>query len=248
MKVIDSHCHLSWESFDNDLEEVIERNKKELYAVITIGVDLEDNKKTLGIAERYKPFVYCALGQAPAWKYENPELIIEQIRENKDKIVGIGEVGLDYHWAKEDKKREWQKDAFKRYISLADELSLPLIVHTRKAMEDTLSILEHNAPDKVVIHCFSGNSADAKRCVDNGFFISFATNALRGNYNNLIKKLPLEYILVETDSPFLSPVKGMRNEPYFCKKTIELIASLQDIPLEECSDVIFQNTLRCFDL
>ena len=243
MRFIDSHCHLTDAKFDMDRDEVIKQSMEKLRAVITVGISPKDNEQALNLAEKYKGFVFAALGCFPTACYgpDTVEKVLGQIR--KSDCVAVGEVGLDFHWEANPNKRGIQRRVFKEFIDFAREQNKPLVVHTRKAMQETLELLEKDPPKNVIIHCFSGNASDARRCQENGFFLSLGTNYIYSG-KSLINKLELNSILVETDSPYLW--KGSRNEPIHVVELVSSIAAVKELSVEQCADVIYNNILRAY--
>ncbi|MFC2175064.1 TatD family hydrolase [archaeon] len=246
MPLVDCHCHLEDKRFEKDREEVIERNKKAVNFVVNSGVDFGGNTATLEMHHEHPEFIHASLGLAPPLAAEmgdkDVDNIMDLIREHADDVVAIGEVGLDYHWTKEPKDRERQAVVLKQFISLADELGKPLIVHCRDAMPDLLKIIGKNHPDNVMMHHFSGNEEELKECLDNGFFISLCTGF---KDKSLIKLIPLQYTLAETDSPFNCPMRGKRNEPFFVRDIVALVSTLNEV---DATDYIFENALRFFSV
>jgi len=242
MNIVDSHCHLTDKRFDKDREEVVKRSMEKLKAVITVGIDPKDNETALGLAKKHPDFVFPTLGCFPTDCYDQKNLdkVFEQVKNNK--CIAVGEVGLDYHWEQNPNKRDLQRKAFSQFIDLAKDQNLPLVVHTRNAMQDTFKLLEKDPPN-TIIHCFSGSVEDAKKCEENGFFVSLATNQIPGG-RTLINKLNPNNILVETDSPFLW--KGARNEPSNVVELVSFISIVKELSVEECADIIYENTLRAY--
>lgn len=246
MPLVDCHCHLEAKQFEDDRETVIERNKKAVEFVVNSGVNFAGNTATLELHHEHPDFIYPALGLAPplAAEMDNADIenIMNIIREHAGDIVAVGEVGLDYHWIKHPKLQERQRQVFASFVELAVELKKPLVVHSRNSMDDILSILSKKHPDKVMFHHFSGNPDQLKQALDSGFFISLCTGF---KDKKLIKLLPLEYTLVETDSPYNCPAKGKRNEPFFVRDIIALVSTIKET---DVTDNIFENALRFFSV
>ncbi len=246
--LIDSHCHLDFDKFAGDREKVISRAREEgIELIINVGTSLERSKKSLQLAEKYT-FIYAAVGIHPheAEKVKQDDWqALENLSEN-DKVVAIGETGLDYYHnlAAKDK----QKESFRRQIALGRKRKLPFIVHKREADEDTLSILKKEKAEEVggVLHCFSGNLSLAQECLKLGFYISVAGQVTYPNAKNLreaVKKLPTDRLLIETDSPFLAPQaqRGKRNEPAFVRYVAEELACLHHLSREDISRITTRN-------
>lgn len=236
--MIDSHCHLELSQFDEDREEVIEKAKEKLQAVVNSCAKIPDSKKVLNLHRSNPDFVYPCMGLHPEWVLKASESEIENyrnfIREVSDEIVAVGEVGLDYFQVDEaDRKRT--KEIFQSFIELSNGLDLPLVVHSRNSMKDTLEILK-SKDGKVVIHCFAGDMDDLEECLDRKYYLSFGGIVFRSEekYSEILKDVPLENLLLETDAPFLGKSKGDRTEPWFIREVAERIADVKD---EDFSDV-----------
>ena len=219
MKLIDTHSHYNDEKFDNDRDEVIQNiTNSGITTIINAGYSLESSKRAIEIANNYD-FMYATVGVSPN-DIENLENnYIEQIKEmaKEQKVIAIGEIGLDYYWNKENK--ETQKEIFIKQVELANQLGLPIVIHTRDAVMDTIDILKNkvNCNKKGVFHCCPLNTELIKEGLKLGFYISFAGPITFKNSKNaeeIVKMVPIDRILTETDSPYLSPepVRGTRND------------------------------------
>ena len=231
MKLFDSHCHLTDEKFNEDREELIAKLQSEgVEKIVTAGYSLESSKESIKLAREYT-FMYTTIGISPNDIPESKEEIDKEIIElkelyNKDKkIMAVGEIGLDYHWNMENK--ELQKYAFIKQIELANELDLPIQIHTREAVMDTLEILKNNkVSNGGIFHCCPLNRELVREGLKLGFYISFAGPITFKNSRNaeeIIKMVPDDKFLVETDSPYLAPEpkRGTRNDPRNVKYIIE---------------------------
>ena len=261
MEFFDSHAHYDDEKFNEDREEIIEKiYNADITKFISAGYSLESSKKGIELAEKYD-YIYTTSGISPNDVKESIEetqkdidelkkLIIEYKRgkKEKDKLVGIGEIGLDYYWNKENK--EIQKYAFIEQIKLANEMNLPIAIHTREAVMDTLQILKENKVINTgVFHCCPQNRELIKEGLKLGFYISFAgpiTFKSSKNAVEMINLVPNDRILIETDSPYLAPepVRGTRNTPANVKFVAQKIAEAKGLSLEEVEKMTFQNTKR----
>ena len=235
MKLFDSHCHYNDEKFEQDRDEIITQNLNEISNAIVAGYNTESSKKAVDIANKYKE-LYAIVGISPndvddcqgdvlfgnLVTSHAPLAEIEELAKN-EKVVGIGEIGLDYYWNKENK--ELQKEVFIKQIELANKLDLPIVIHTREAVMDTIEILKTNPVNKKgVFHCCPMNVELIKEAVKLGFYISFSGNITFKNAKNAekcIKEVPIEKQLIETDSPYMTPepYRGKRNDPrksYIC--------------------------------
>lgn len=243
--LIDVHCHLDLiEKEGKDIEKVIS-NAKNFALIITNGTHPESNRKVLEYSKKYK-IVKPALGLYPGHALELSEKEIDKELEfiKKSKPFAIGEVGLDLkHYANLDK----QKKAFKKFIELAKELDIPLLVHSWNAERETLDFLEESKAKKVVMHCFTGNSELIKKGVSLGYYFSIPTAVVKSKtFRKLVKRIPLNKILTETDAPYLSPIEDKINEPSFIKYSIQKISEIKKVTPEELEKIIFMNYQTLF--
>lgn len=246
--LFDVHCHLSFPEFDGDRDKVVERALRQNIRIINSSVSPEEIEKAMKVAEEYSN-VYWTLGlSASETNEKKAEKTISAIKENKERIVGIGEVGLDYYWIRDEKLRECERKNFKRFIELSDELNLPLVVHSRNAEEDCLNILEEYNK-KALMHCFSGTLRQAERAVKLGCLISIPTNiAYSKQKRELAGKIQLTSIVLETDAPYLAQTPKTRNEPVNVKKSVEEIAEIKKLAREEVEETTTINAKRFFNL
>jgi TatD DNase family protein len=255
MNFIDSHAHLDLPEFKKDIYDVICRAKESgIENIITIGIGVQECKTAMRIAENY-PSVYAAIGIHPhnAKSLDLKTLDFLENNVKTKKVVALGEMGLDFfrnHSSKEDQIR-----AFRAQLDLAKSVKLPVIIHDRDAHDETLSILKEEKAGLIggVIHCFSGDAEMAFKCIDMGFYISIPGTVTFKNSKEQIevaRKIPIEKILIETDSPFLSPVpyRGKRNEPLYVKYVAEEIAKIKNIQLEDVARTTVANTKKLFSL
>lgn len=251
--LVDSHCHLDFPELAENLESVLRAMaENDVAAALCIGVNLEDFPKVRRIAETY-PHIYASVGVHPDYEVKEPS--VEDILDlaNHEKVIAIGETGLDYFRLKGD--LEWQRERFRNHIRAAKKIGKPLVVHTREASGDTLRIMEEEGAGDVggVMHCFTETWEVAQAAMAMNFLISFSgivtfKNALA--LKEVAKKVPLEKMLVETDSPYLAPVpyRGKTNQPAFVKHVAEEIASLKEVSLDEVGDITTMNFSRLFGL
>lgn len=253
-RLIDTHCHLDMAPFDKDLNRVIESAKKAgIEYIINIGSDREANKKCLKISGEYSD-VYVSVGIHPHNALSLNDGLYSELTAwiKQPKVVAIGEIGLDYHYMHSPK--EVQIDAFKKQISLARTSGLPVIVHSREAMEDTLQIIQREASGiSGVLHCFSGDVDMVKRAIDLGFYISIAGPVTFKNAEELrtvTAFIPDERLLIETDAPYLSPVpkRGKRNEPAFLIHTAQVIADVRGVTLSDIARITTLNAMKLFKI
>jgi TatD DNase family protein len=248
--IIDSHCHLDFKQFNKDRDMVLQRAQESgVVRLINSGVDYSTNQKSLDLAKKYD-FIYATLGFSPnildGKKDDDLDRLHEQIRGNAGHAIGIGEAGLDYYHCKEAALRERQAAIFIKVIDLAESLSLPLIIHSRDAEQQALKMVKNL--EKVIFHCYSGSLGTMKEAVDRGFYISLATNlCISGRHQILAKNVSLDHLLVETDSPFLSPRRG-RNEPAFLLDSVRLIAKIRNMEPQEIAQKTSENTKRIYSI
>ena len=253
--LVDSHCHLDYPDFEEEgLAEVLKRaEEKGVKNFLTISTNISKFEQVLAVAKQF-PNVHCTVGTHPHHAAEEPELKFscQDIIgfTNDDKVVGIGETGLDYFY--EYSPQDEQKKSFETHIEAALKTDLPLIVHTRDAETDTIDILRNagQGKAKAVIHCFSGSLDLAKKSLDLGFYISFSgiiTFKKAEELREVVKYVPLDRILVETDCPYLAPIphRGKRNEPAFVTHTAMCLSGIKDITIDQVEK---QTTKNFFDL
>ncbi len=254
-KFIDSHAHLDDERFNKDREDVINAlNENGIEAVLDPGADLNSSKLAVALADRY-PFIYAAVGCHPHdSKFMNDDAMntFRQLAKNK-KVVGIGEIGLDYFYDNSDRKT--QKIWFREQIRLARELDLPYIVHDRDAHEDVFRIMkeEHYDGTRGILHCYSSSVEMAKEFVKLGFYISLGgpVTFKKAKTPKLVaKEIPLDKLLIETDSPYLTPepFRGKRNEPKYIRYVAEEIARIKEVPVEVIAENTRENFKKLFKL
>jgi TatD DNase family protein len=248
--MIDSHCHLEQQNYDSDRDEVIEKCRKELKAVITSCAHPKDFELTLQLTEKYKGFVFATVGIHPEYIKEVTEKekdeFIDMIRDNRSRIVGIGETGLDFFWIKENEWQQKQKEWFVEFINLAKDLKLPLVIHARDAFEEAIEILEQEDAKKVLMHMFGANQL-VKRVVDNGFFVSVNTILLTSKkHKKIVRDMPLNRLMLETDAPWLG--RGKRNDPTSVRTVAERIAEIKKTSFEEVDRATTRNAIEFFNL
>ncbi|MDG5789970.1 TatD family hydrolase [Evansella sp. AB-P1] len=253
--LFDTHVHLNADQYENDVEEVIERARKAgVSEMVVVGFDEKTIKKAMELVDSYE-FIYAAIGWHPVDAIDLNEEYLQWIRQlsSHEKVVAIGETGLDYHWDKSPK--EVQKDAFRKQIQLAKEVKLPIIIHDRDAHQDIVEILKEENAEEVggIMHCFGGSIEIAKECLKMNFYISFGgpvtfKNAKRPK--EVAKEIPLNRLLIETDAPFLAPhpYRGKRNEPEYVKIVAEKLAEIKEISYEELAKSTTENAKKLFGI
>jgi TatD DNase family protein len=251
--LFDTHCHLMDEQFDNDLNEVIRRaHDAGVNRIVIPGIDVETSKKAIAIAEQFDG-IYAAVGVHPEAAKDVPLSAFDVVRElaKHEKVVAIGEIGLDYYW--DAAPRDEQQRVMATQIEIAKECGLPVIIHNREATADTVSLLQSVGSAKVrgIMHCFMDTFEIACKCIDMGFFISFGgpvTFKNARNVHEVAPKIPDESILIETDSPYLAPhpYRGKRNEPGYVRLVATRMAELKQMSVEEIADITTRNANRLF--
>lgn len=245
MNPVDCHCHLDFDQFNEDRDEVVERAREKLDFVVSVGCDPERNRKTLEIAEKYGEFIKSNLGLHPTSVdyFDHVEEVKGQIRENQP--VAVGEIGLDHHHVKDGKVQQRQEEVFRELLKLAEELEKPVNVHSRDAEQKTIDILKEYDLPEVLIHCFNGAPVQAVEAVEEGMTIGVTTQVLYSSkVQSIVEKLEIEDIVLETDSPFL--YRGERNEPANVAESVEKIAELKNISREEVVEATTANAERIF--
>ncbi len=251
--LIDSHAHLDMPEFDNDRDEVIKRARKAgIGYIINIGSTLEASRKGVEIARQYDP-VYATVGIHPHDATSANSKVYDELKGllDNEKIIAVGEIGLDYY--RDYSPGEVQQKVFRDQVGIARDLNKPIIVHTRDAEDDTLRILkeEKGSGLRGIFHCFSGDERMARECIDLGFYISFAGPVTYPNATRLrevVKAVPIERLLIETDCPYLSPhpMRGKRNEPANVRYVAEKIGELKRLSLEDIARVTSLNIFMLF--
>ena len=260
MELFDSHSHYNDEKFNEDREQII----KETYEAgvtkfVCAGYNIDSSLFSLEMSKKYE-FIYSICGISPndipqseqqLWK--DLDEISKIVKENNSKkLVAIGEIGLDYYWNKENK--ELQKQAFIKQIELANELELPIVIHSRDASVDTLDIIRNNRVNKAgIFHCCQLNQELVRQALELGYYISFAGPITFKNSKNapdIIKMVPMDKILIETDSPYLSPEpnRGKRNDCRNVKYVAQKIADVKELTIEEVAQKTYENTMRIFNI
>ncbi|MGL5754336.1 MAG: TatD family hydrolase [Paraclostridium sp.] len=254
--LFDSHAHLNDERFDEDREELINSLKaKGVDLVVNPGACIETSKSSVELANKHD-FIYAAVGVHPHDVGEMTEDDIETLKKlaiENDKVKAIGEIGLDYYY--DNSPREIQKQWFKRQIELANELKLPIIIHDRDAHGDTFEIIKNTKNPEIgcVLHCYSGNVELAREYVKMGCYISIpGTVTFKNNKKTreVAKEIPLEYLLIETDSPYMAPEphRGKRNDPSLVQFVADKIAQEKGISYEQVCEATKENAKKFFNI
>ena len=253
MEFFDSHSHYNDEKFDNDREQVIQETfDSGITRFMCIGYNVSKSKKAIEIADKY-PFIYATCGISPNdiedFKDNNLNIIKELCRN--DKVLAVGEIGLDYYWNKDNKER--QKELFIKQIEIANELNKPIVIHTRDAFVDTINILKENTvKQKGIFHCCPLNQELIKEGLKLGFYISFSGNITFKNAKakEAVELVPDDKLLIETDSPYLTPepYRGTRNDSRNVKLVAEKIANIRGVSIEYVAKLSYENAKKFFKI
>ena len=262
--IIDTHAHLNFDEYKDDVDEVIKRSLDDNVWMINVGTQYDSSKKAIKIAEGYEKGVYAAVGLHPIHAEDGFNYKEYKELAKAEKVVAIGEIGLDYKYFNKE-----QKDVFLQQIDLARELDLPIIFHCRMAHDDFINTLKtcsgtslhsqrqtHGLPEarleaflRGVLHCFTGEWKQAQEYLGMGFYLGFNGIIFKLNLDEVIKKTPLDRILIETDCPYLTPPKETgRNEPLYVKHVAEKIAELKGLTYEEITKITAENAKKIFKI
>lgn len=258
MELFDSHAHYDDEKFDEDRDEIIKAiYESGVTKFVSAGYSLESSKKGLELAKKYE-YIYTTCGISPNDLPETREELEEQLKQveeiasNNEKVVAIGEIGLDYYWNKENK--ELQIEAFKKQIEIANRLNLPIQIHTRDAIMDTIEIISNTEFVRPgIFHCCPQNRDLITAGLKKDFYISFGgpiTFKNSKNADEMIAVIPIDHQLIETDSPYLSPEpnRGKRNDSRNVKYVAEKIANVKNMSIEDVARITYENAKRAFDI
>ena len=266
MNLIDVHCHLTHDYFKDKLEAVLKRAEKAgLKALIVSGVNPPANREVLALAKKYPKLIKASLGIYPidalgiqpdgvGLPHHKGTINLEEefqfMEKNKEAVHCIGEVGMDFHWADKEKTYAQQAENFRKIIRFAIKIKKPLVIHSRKAEEECLQILEQEIKNKeipVIQHCFSGRKSLITKGTELGHYFSIPPCIVKSsNFQTLVKKVPLSQLLTETDSPWLSPFKEQMNEPALVVESIKQIAVVKEISEKEVAEQIWKNYQHIF--
>ena len=250
-KIFDTHAHYDSEDYNEDRKELLnEMNKNGVIGILNCASSYESVKEVYDLTNEYD-FIYGALGIHPENADEITDERLEEIKElinNNDKVIAVGEIGLDYYW-EENPPKEVQKETFRKQMALAKELNLPVVIHDRDAHKDTLDIMKEFPEVRGTVHCFSGSVEFAKECIKLGYYIGFTGVITFKNAKKLVqvaKEIPVDRILVETDAPFMAPVpnRGKRNRSDYIKEIIEKIAEIREISPKELNNQVNENFFK----
>ncbi len=272
--LIDTHAHLNFNAYKDDADEVIRRSLDNDVWIINVGSTYETSKRAVGMAEKHEQGVYVAVGLHPIHlaegifktKLDTEEIAFQTKNEDFDylkyktlaeskKVVAIGEIGLDYYYRPKTKTKlevfkEKQRETFLKEIDLAKELNLPIIFHCRMAHDELIEILgRYDGKLQGAIHCFSGDWQQAEKYLDMGFYLGFNGIIFKLNLDEVIEKIPLDKVLIETDCPYLTPFPMTgRNEPIYVKYVAERIAKIRKLSYEEILEATTENAKKLFNI
>jgi len=254
MPIFDTHAHYDSGGFNSDRMEVLASlPAANVTLVVDPGCDVESSRKAVALAEQF-PHVYAAVGIHPSDCAGAGDAELAAIRAlcGHEKVVAVGEIGLDYYW-EDNPPREFQQEIFRRQIELALELDLPVIVHDREAHADTLAMVQEFPKVTGVFHCFSGSVEMARQLVDMGWMLSFNGAITFKNARKapeVVRAIPLDRLMIETDAPYLTPVpyRGKRNDSTYVHLVAETIAAIRELPVEEVVRITTENGKRFFGI
>lgn len=259
MSIFDSHCHPQMAQYNNDRDEVIQRAFDAGVSMICVGMDLETSKQAIELAQKHEG-IWATVGLHPNDNL-NEKFEPDKYREllQQEKVVAFGEIGLDYYRTEKPEDQKFQKERFEQQLRLAEKLKIPVILHSRdagkgstgKVHEDMINILKNNFSGIGVAHSFTGTIEDAKKYLELGFNLGFnGILTFARQYDEMIKYVPLDRILLETDAPFLTPepYRGKRNEPAHVVEVAKKLAELKNEPYEKVIEQTTENCKRLFGL
>jgi len=251
MKLVDTHCHIDSNRYDEDRDKILRDIEENLEFAVNIGYDLDSSKRSIELAEKYK-FMYAVVGVHPTdinGYNDELESKLEELATHP-KVVAIGEIGLDYHWMKDEK--EQQKKIFRRQLELAKRVKKPVVIHTRDAIADTLEILKEYKDIKGILHCYPGSYESALQIMDNYYFGIGGVVTFKNSKTTVeaVSKIPLEKLVIETDAPYLTPTpfRGKRNHPIYVKYIAQKIAEIKGVSYDEVVRVTTENAKKVYGI
>ena len=251
MEFIDTHCHIYYDKYQDDIDDVINRaNNNNVNHMICVGVDFESSEKSLFLSEKYKS-VFATAGYHPHESKFALHNYLDKISQllKHPKVVAIGEIGLDYYYEHSDKKT--QVKIFREQLELAKDLDVPVVIHNRESDNDLYYNIKESKITKGVIHCYSSDTKYAKKIFDLGLFVSFTgILTFSQSLQKVVKEIPLEKVMIETDSPYLTPIphRGKRNEPHMVSLIAEKIADIKNISIEEVARTTTKTAKKFFGI
>jgi len=253
--MIDTHCHIDFEDFDDDREEVIKRAKDKLDHVIVSGYSNTSNMEVLKLSKDYEGFIYPTFGFHPVSSQnaaeEDLKIAHKNIETYLDDILAIGEVGMDYYYVTDKALRERQQEIFRSFLELANEYKVPIVMHVRDCEKKAVNIIEdYDDIPYFVFHCYGGSLKTAKRIMNrDNSYMSFSTMLCYSKHHqDLIEKIDLDYVLTETDSPYLAMTKEERNEPVNVVKAVHKIAEIKNMDVSTVDEITTNNAHKIFKI
>lgn len=251
--MIDTHCHIDFEDFDEDRKEVIARAKDKLDFVVASGFSQKSNQNVLELSKEYEGFIYPTFGFHPVSSQNSTDDELKETQDhvidNLSNIVAIGEVGMDYYYVTDKTLRERQQEIFTSFLELANEYKTPIVMHVRDCEKKAVNIIEpYDDIPYFVFHCYGGSLKTAKRIMNkDNCFMSFSTMLCYSKHHqDLIEKINLDYVLTETDSPYLAMTKDERNEPVNVVNAVNKIAEIKDIDVSAVDEITTNNARKVF--
>ncbi|MGL5124878.1 MAG: TatD family hydrolase [Fusobacteriaceae bacterium] len=252
MKLVDTHCHLDNSQYDDDRENILKEIEENMEFVVNIGCDEKSSKKSLELAKKYKN-IYATIGIHPtdiAKIFTNDDYETLKNMAKEEKVVAIGEIGLDYHWMTQPE--DVQKNWLRKQMELAKELNKSVVIHTREAIADTVEILKEFPEVKGILHCYPGSYETAKEIMENYYFGVGGVLTFKNSKKTVefVKCIPLEKIVIETDAPYLTPepYRGKRNHPEYVKFVVQKIAEIKGISYEEVLETTTNNAKKIYGI
>lgn len=253
--MIDTHCHVHFEDYDEDRAEVIARAQDKLSAIVVSGTSVETNQEVLDLSKKYENFVYPSLGFHPVTSQDSTDeelaIVQKQIIDNLNDLVAIGEVGMDFFYCKDKTLRTRQREIFLSFVEIANNYQVPLLIHGRDCEKKIYNIVkDYEDIPKVVFHCYGGSLKTAKKLLDmDNYFMSFSTMICYSErHEDLVKNIPLERMLTETDSPYLAMTKEERNEPVNVCLAAKKIADIKNVDLATVNEITERNANYVFGI
>ena len=251
MEFIDTHCHIYYDKYQNDISDVINRAKnKNIKHIICVGVDLESSEKSIILSDQYES-IFATVGYHPHESKLAVDNYLDKMLEllKHPKAVAIGEIGLDYYYKHSDKKT--QIKVFREQLELAKDLDMPVVIHNRESDKDLYDNLKNSKINNGVIHCYSSDVKYANKIFDLGLLVSFTgILTFSKSLQEVVKEIPLEKMMIETDSPYLTPIpfRGKRNEPHMVSLVAEKIAEIKNISIDEVANVTTETAKNFFGI
>ncbi|MCK5780094.1 MAG: TatD family hydrolase [Psychrilyobacter sp.] len=251
MKLVDTHCHIDSDRYDEDRDEILKDIEENLEFAVNIGYDFDSSKRSVELADKYN-YMYAVVGIHPTdigGYNEKLEGELEELSKNS-KVVAIGEIGLDYHWMKDEKDE--QKRVFRKQMELARRVGKPVVIHTRDAIADTIEILKEYKDIRGILHCYPGSYESALELMDNYYFGIGGVVTFKNSKTTVeaVSKIPLERLVIETDAPYLTPTpyRGKRNHPIYVEYVAQKIAEIKGISYEEVVRVTTENAKKVYGI